>query len=56
MRRVCDLALRSAADSGTRVTDEASARFEEATQMLSSHSVRMDHLWETMTVVIKALH
>ncbi|KAH8988286.1 hypothetical protein EDB86DRAFT_2947146, partial [Lactarius hatsudake] len=40
--RVCDLALRSAADSGTKVTDEANARFEEATQVLTSHSER-DH-------------
>ncbi|KAH9062538.1 hypothetical protein EDB83DRAFT_2675313 [Lactarius deliciosus] len=36
--RVCDLALRSAANSGTKVTDEANARFEEATWVLSSHS------------------
>ncbi|KAF8264411.1 hypothetical protein EI94DRAFT_497408 [Lactarius quietus] len=36
--RVCDLALRSAADSGMKVTDEANARFKEASQMLSSHS------------------
>ncbi|KAH8978122.1 hypothetical protein EDB86DRAFT_3249238, partial [Lactarius hatsudake] len=36
--RVCDLALRSAADSGTKVTDEANARFKEATRVLSSHS------------------
>ncbi|KAI9438944.1 hypothetical protein H4582DRAFT_104166 [Lactarius indigo] len=32
--RVCDLALRSAADSGTEVTDGANARFQEATQVL----------------------
>ncbi|KAH9033793.1 hypothetical protein EDB85DRAFT_1052527 [Lactarius pseudohatsudake] len=36
--RVCDLALRSAADSGTEVTDETNALFEEATWVLSSHS------------------
>ncbi|KAH9062545.1 hypothetical protein EDB83DRAFT_839940 [Lactarius deliciosus] len=36
--RVCDLALRSAADSGTKMTDEANARFKEATRVLSSHS------------------
>ncbi|KAI9438915.1 hypothetical protein H4582DRAFT_2142014 [Lactarius indigo] len=40
MRRVCDLALRSAADSGTKVTDEANARFKEATQVLSKHLER----------------
>jgi hypothetical protein len=38
MRQVCDLALSSAADSGTNVTDEANARFEEATRVLSGHS------------------
>jgi hypothetical protein len=38
--RLCDLALRSAADSGTVVTNETSARFKEATQALSSHSER----------------
>ncbi|KAN0132853.1 hypothetical protein V8E53_009218 [Lactarius tabidus] len=37
MLRLCDVALRSAADSGTKVTIEANTRFEEATQMLSSH-------------------
>ncbi|KAH9159338.1 hypothetical protein EDB89DRAFT_2237048 [Lactarius sanguifluus] len=36
--RVCDLALRSAADSGTKVTEEANARFEDATCLLSSLS------------------
>jgi hypothetical protein len=40
MRQECDLALRSAAYSGTKVTDEADTRFKEATQMLSSHSAR----------------
>lgn len=40
MRRECDLALRSAADLGTKVTDEANVRFKEATRMLSSHSER----------------
>ncbi|KAH9062548.1 hypothetical protein EDB83DRAFT_2552038 [Lactarius deliciosus] len=38
IRRGCDLALRSAADSGTKVTDEANARLKEATRLLSSHS------------------
>ncbi|KAH9165694.1 hypothetical protein EDB89DRAFT_2076551 [Lactarius sanguifluus] len=38
--RVCDLALRSAADSGTEVTDEANQRFKEATQVLSRYSER----------------
>ncbi|KAH9046545.1 hypothetical protein EDB84DRAFT_656871 [Lactarius hengduanensis] len=38
--RVCDLALRSAADSGTEVTDEANARFKEASRVLSSRSGR----------------
>ncbi|KAI9440194.1 hypothetical protein BJY52DRAFT_1217192 [Lactarius psammicola] len=42
--RACDLALRSAADSGTKVTDEANARFKEATQMLSSHSERRQRM------------
>ncbi len=40
MRRMCDLALRSAVDSGTKATDEANARFKEATRMLSNHSER----------------
>ncbi|KAH9033762.1 hypothetical protein EDB85DRAFT_1050880 [Lactarius pseudohatsudake] len=47
MLRVYDLALRSAADSGTKVTDRANARFEEATQVLStlnSHSERVHRL------------
>ncbi len=38
--RVCDLALRSAANSGTEVTDEANQRFKEATQVLSRYSER----------------
>ncbi|KAI9440444.1 hypothetical protein H4582DRAFT_2097302, partial [Lactarius indigo] len=38
--RVCDLALRSAANSGTEVTDEANARFKEATRLLSTLSGR----------------
>ncbi|KAH9022921.1 hypothetical protein EDB84DRAFT_1509594 [Lactarius hengduanensis] len=38
IRRGCDLALHSAADSGAKVTDEANARFKEATRLLSSHS------------------
>jgi hypothetical protein len=37
--RVCDIALRSAADSGLKVSDEANARFKEATQALSNHLV-----------------
>lgn len=44
MCRLCDLALRSAADSGTKVTNEADARFSEAIQMLSSHSARIRRL------------
>lgn len=42
--RVCDLALRSAADSGVKVTEEANARFNEATRILSEHSERMHRL------------
>jgi hypothetical protein len=38
--RLCDIALRSAADSGTKVTIKANTRFKEATQMLSSHCER----------------
>lgn len=38
--RVCDIALRSAAESGTKVTDEANARFREAIHELSIHSER----------------
>ncbi|KAH9037017.1 hypothetical protein EDB84DRAFT_1577669 [Lactarius hengduanensis] len=38
--RICDLALRSAADSGKEVTDEANQRFKEATQVLSRYSER----------------
>lgn len=41
MRRACDLALRSAADSGTNVADEANARFKDATEILSNYSERM---------------
>ncbi|KAN0133581.1 hypothetical protein V8E53_008749 [Lactarius tabidus] len=48
--RVCDLALRSAANSGTRVTDETNARFEEATRILSNHSVRRHLLDFPLTV------
>jgi hypothetical protein len=44
MRRLCDLALRSAADSGTNVTDEANARFEKATLALCDHSERQRRL------------
>ena len=40
MRQECDLALRSAAYSGTKVTDEANERFKEATQVLSNHWAR----------------
>ncbi|KAH9020220.1 hypothetical protein EDB85DRAFT_533594 [Lactarius pseudohatsudake] len=45
--RVCDIALRSAADSGTEVTDEANQRFKEATQVLSRYSER----WQSHQVV-----
>ncbi|KAI9451455.1 hypothetical protein BJY52DRAFT_1352080, partial [Lactarius psammicola] len=38
--RVCDLALRSAADSGTEVTNEANQRFKEATEVLCRYSER----------------
>ncbi|KAH9167525.1 hypothetical protein EDB89DRAFT_119961 [Lactarius sanguifluus] len=38
--RVCDIALRSAADSGKGVTDEANTCFEEATQVLCKYSKR----------------
>ncbi|KAF8271176.1 hypothetical protein EI94DRAFT_1721043 [Lactarius quietus] len=38
--RLCDLALRSAADSGTKVTDKTNIRFEKATQILSGHFKR----------------
>ncbi|KAI9457241.1 hypothetical protein BJY52DRAFT_515138 [Lactarius psammicola] len=53
MRRICDLALRSAADSGTKVTDEANKFFEEATQMLSNHSVGRQRLDFPLTVYSK---
>ncbi|KAH9060648.1 hypothetical protein EDB87DRAFT_571075 [Lactarius vividus] len=36
--RMCDIALRSAANSGTNVASEANARFKEATQVLSTLS------------------
>ncbi len=39
--RVCDIALRSAIDSGTKGTDEANARFAEAIRVLSSYSETM---------------
>jgi hypothetical protein len=42
--RVCDIALRSAADSGSNVTDEANVRFQEATQVLSNYLERMEPL------------
>ncbi|KAH9005640.1 hypothetical protein EDB86DRAFT_1470443 [Lactarius hatsudake] len=51
--RVCDIALRSAANSGTNVTDEANTRFKEATQLLStlnSDSERVHHLALRLTV------
>jgi hypothetical protein len=44
IRRVCDLALHSASASGTRVTDDANARFKEATDMLNDYSERRKHL------------
>ncbi|KAF8266957.1 hypothetical protein EI94DRAFT_1786672 [Lactarius quietus] len=44
MLRACDLALHSAADSGTNVTDEANVRLQEATRVLSSYSER--HLFD----------
>jgi hypothetical protein len=53
MRRVCDLALRSAADLGVKVTDETNARFKEATEILSNYSVRRHLLWATMPAVLK---
>ena len=37
---MCDLALRSAAESGTNVTDEANARFKDATDMLRNETIR----------------
>ncbi|KAH9067999.1 hypothetical protein EDB83DRAFT_669199 [Lactarius deliciosus] len=36
--RMCDIALRSAADSGMNVTSEANARFKEVTQVLNTFS------------------
>ncbi|KAN0137486.1 hypothetical protein V8E53_004537 [Lactarius tabidus] len=53
MRRACDLALRSAADSGTDVTDEANRRFKEAIEMLSNHSERRHCLDLPLTVYSK---
>ena len=38
MLQMCDLSLRSAADSGMEVTEEANAQFKEATQMLGDYS------------------
>ena len=40
LRKVCDLALRSAADSGTKATDEANALFKRATEVLGNYSER----------------
>ena len=40
IRRACDLALQSAADSGWKATDKANALFKEATEMLGDHSER----------------
>ncbi|KAN0133536.1 hypothetical protein V8E53_008704 [Lactarius tabidus] len=53
MRQVCDLALRSAADSGTNVTDEANARFEEATRVLRGHSEGRRRLDLPLTICSK---
>ncbi|KAH9172508.1 hypothetical protein EDB89DRAFT_2069590 [Lactarius sanguifluus] len=50
--RVCDLVLRSAADSGTETTDEANTRFEEATQILG-HFARRHRLDLPLTVFSK---
>ena len=55
MIRVCDLALRSAADSGAKVTEEANARFKEATRLLSGHSGRRDCLWVKIPLVFDDL-
>ncbi|KAN0129081.1 hypothetical protein V8E53_013077 [Lactarius tabidus] len=48
--RICDFALRSAAESGTTATDEANARFEEATQVLINLSERGNRLDLPLTV------
>jgi hypothetical protein len=42
--QVCDISLRSAADSGSKGADEANARFEEAIQVLSNYLERMEPL------------
>jgi hypothetical protein len=50
--RICDFALRSAAESGTTATDEANARFEEATQVLINLSERGNRLWASNTMMV----
>ena len=54
IRRACDLALRSAADSGRKVTEEANALLKEATEMLGHHSERRLRLCATTPVVLDA--
>ena len=39
--QACDLALRSAADSGTKVTNEANERFNKAISVLSNSSTNL---------------
>lgn len=53
--RACDLALRSAADSGAKVTEEANARFKEATRLLTGHSGRRNCLWVKIPLVFDDL-
>ncbi|KAH9021822.1 hypothetical protein EDB85DRAFT_2293351 [Lactarius pseudohatsudake] len=50
IHRVCDLALRSAAESGMKATDGADERFKEATRVLSGHSERRNRLDLPLTV------
>ena len=38
---MCDIALRSAANSGSKGADEANARFKEATQVLNDYLERI---------------
>ena len=40
LRKVCDLALRSAVKSGTKVAEEANALFKQATEVLGNYSER----------------
>jgi hypothetical protein len=53
LRSACDIAIRSAAESGTKTTDEANTLFKRATKVLSNYSKRKLRLDPQITVYSK---